>query len=196
MPEMNTIQSIISFRMVDLGVAGVTFIAFFVLVFLIYLTKTLFGKTRTHPPVLKGWCPWIGCAVEFGANPLHFIRWAQQLHGRVFTIFAAGQRMTFLTNPKDFEIFFNSREASFQHAVQDPCRNTANISKDEFFKYHRVIHDLVKGRLAPSKLLNMAPRVCHYLQPVLTNYGMLTRLTEFSLIYLYCNCCINYNENI
>lgn len=161
-------------NMVDIGTAGVTFfLAFFFLALLTYLAKTVAGRKRTQPPVFSGWLPWIGCALEFGANPLGLIRRVQQLHGRVFTIFAAGQRMTFLTEPKDFEIFFNSPEASFQLAVQDPCKNTANISKDEFFKYHRVIHDLVKGRLAPSKLLNMAPRVCRHLHPVVTRYGEL-----------------------
>lgn len=26
-----------------------------------------------HPPVQSGWLPWIGCAVDFGREPLYYI---------------------------------------------------------------------------------------------------------------------------
>lgn len=165
-------------RMIDSGIVAITFfLAVFIFALVKYHTKTVTNRKDIQPPILSGWLPWIGCATKFGKNSLGFIGCARQLHRRVFTIFAAGQRMTFLTDPKDFEIFFNSPEVSFQLAVQDPCKNTANISKDEFFKYHRLIHDLVKGRLAPSNLRKIAPRVCHYLAPVLKKYGKLLSLT-------------------
>jgi len=30
-------------------------------------------KQQSRPPCLGYWRPWIGCAVEFGKEPLHFI---------------------------------------------------------------------------------------------------------------------------
>ena len=53
---------------------------------LIFLTiVTLIGlyyivnknQKRKYPPSY-GWIPYIGCAVEFGKSPLHFINWATQ----------------------------------------------------------------------------------------------------------------------
>ena len=53
---------------------------------LIFLTiVTLIGlyyiinknQKRKYPPSY-GWIPYIGCAVEFGKSPLHFIKWATQ----------------------------------------------------------------------------------------------------------------------
>ena len=160
--------------MAELAATGASFLAIFIFILISYIVKSVLARKSTQPPVISGWVPWIGCAIEFGKAPLEFIRRARDEHGSVFTFHAAGQRMTFLTDPKDFDIFFNSSEASFPHAVQDPCRNTANISAAEFFKYHRVIHDLVKWRLAPRNLHKMTPRVCQYLEPVITKYGMET----------------------
>ena len=35
------------------------------------------SKKHNYPPS-HGWIPFIGCAVEFGKDPLHFINWATQ----------------------------------------------------------------------------------------------------------------------
>ena len=130
------------------------------LFFLTLISVTLMkSKQAKKPPVIAGWIPWVGCAIEFGKAPLNFIKAARDRHGKIFTFYAAGQRMTFLTDPRDFQLFFNSPQADFQQAVQEPVRNTASISKPNFFKYHRQIHDLVKGRLAPSNLHKLAPRI-------------------------------------
>jgi len=35
-------------------------------------------KQQSRPPCLGCWRPWIGCAVEFGKEPLHFIETARR----------------------------------------------------------------------------------------------------------------------
>lgn len=92
------------------------------------------------PPVRSGWLPWIGCALEFGKEPLNFIKRTQdevliyyksykttlstvQL-GHVFTIHAAGKYMTFITSPAHYDHFFHTAHADFQKAVQ-PFTNKA-----------------------------------------------------------------------
>ena len=37
---------------------------------------------------------------------------------------------------------------------------SGSISKDNFFKYHTVLHDIVKGKLASAKLPPIAECIC------------------------------------
>ena len=119
----------------------------------------LAAKNVKYPPVIKGWIPWLGCAIDFGKAPLNFIRKSTEEHGVIFTVYAAGQRMTFLTDVSDFYVFFNSPQADFQRAVEEAVKNTAGISKIDLFTNHRKIHDLVKGRLSSSNLHKLTPKV-------------------------------------
>jgi len=116
-------------------------------------------KNVKKPPVIKGWIPWLGCAIDFGKAPLYFIKKSSEKHGVTFTFYAAGQRMTFLTDPGDFHAFFNSPQADFQRTAQEAVKNTAGINKIDFFANHRKIHDLVKGRLSSSNLHKLTPKV-------------------------------------
>ena len=118
-------------------------------------------KNVKYPPVIKGWIPWLGCAIDFGKAPLHFIKnkKSSEKHRVIFTVYAAGERMTFLTDASDFHAFFNSPQADFQRAAQETVKNTAGINKVDFFANHRKIHDLVKGRLSSSNLHKLTPKV-------------------------------------
>ena len=71
----------------------------------------LVTKNVKYPPVIKGWIPGLGCAIDFGKAPLNFNKKSTEKHGVIFTIYAAGQRMTFLTDISDFRLFFNSPQA-------------------------------------------------------------------------------------
>jgi len=119
----------------------------------------LAAKNVKYPPVIKGWIPWLGCAIDFGKEPLNFIKKSTEKHGVIFTVYAAGQRMTFLTDVSDLHVFFNSPQADFQRAVEEAVKNTAGVNKIDFFANHRKIHDLVKGRLSSSNLHKLTPKV-------------------------------------
>lgn len=141
-----------------------------VLLVIAFLSKNfLREKNIKYPPLIKGWIPWLGCAIDFGKAPLNFIKESWQKHGAVFTFYAAGQRMTFLTDTNDFPLFFNSPQADFQRAVEEAVRNTAGINKHNFFANHRKIHDLVKGRLSSSNLQKLAPKVGRQLDEYISN---------------------------
>lgn len=43
--------------------------------------------------------PYLGCALEFGVNPLKFLRERQKKHGPTFTCQLAGNYVHFLTDP-------------------------------------------------------------------------------------------------
>ncbi|XP_078256270.1 24-hydroxycholesterol 7-alpha-hydroxylase isoform X1 [Rhinoraja longicauda] len=104
------------------------------------------------PPCVGGCIPWIGASLRFGKAPLEFIEQARQECRAIFTVVAAGKRLTFVTEEEDFEIFFKSKNVDFQEAVQEAVWRTASISRKSFSKSHTAVHDMMKWRLGPSRL--------------------------------------------
>ncbi|KAK7107491.1 24-hydroxycholesterol 7-alpha-hydroxylase-like [Littorina saxatilis] len=111
------------------------------------------------PPMHTGWFPWIGCAVEFGKAPVHFIEAKRKEMGPVYTLLVAGEHMTFLLDPEDFHLFFQSPNVDFQKAVQLPVQRVASVTEESFFTYHTKIHDTVKGKLAAGQLTSLYPKL-------------------------------------
>ncbi|CAM5089794.1 unnamed protein product [Eretmochelys imbricata] len=52
-----------------------------------------------EPPVENGLLPYLGCALQFGANPLEFLKARQKKYGHIFTCKVAGKYVHFLTDP-------------------------------------------------------------------------------------------------
>lgn len=52
-----------------------------------------------EPPLIKGWIPFLGKALEFRKNSQQFLTQLQQEHGDVFTVLIAGRYITFIMNP-------------------------------------------------------------------------------------------------
>ncbi|XP_052387454.1 cytochrome P450 7B1-like isoform X1 [Carassius gibelio] len=52
-----------------------------------------------EPPLIKGWIPFLGKALEFRKNSQQFLSQLQQEHGDVFTVLIAGKYITFIMNP-------------------------------------------------------------------------------------------------
>lgn len=56
-----------------------------------------------EPPLENGLIPYLGCALQFGANPLEFLRANQRKHGHVFTCKLMGNYVHFITNPLSYQ---------------------------------------------------------------------------------------------
>lgn len=56
-------------------------------------------RQSSEPPVENGLIPYLGCALQFGANPLQFLRSRQKKYGHIFTCKIAGQYIHFLCDP-------------------------------------------------------------------------------------------------
>ncbi|XP_048840981.1 24-hydroxycholesterol 7-alpha-hydroxylase isoform X3 [Brienomyrus brachyistius] len=108
-------------------------------------------KKVKYPPCITGWIPWFGAAFQFGKAPLDFIAQARAKYGPVFTVFAAGKRLTFVTCHKDFRTFFTSKDVDFEQAVQEPVYHTASISKESFYRFHPACNPLIKGKLTQAQ---------------------------------------------
>lgn len=56
-------------------------------------------RQAREPPVENGLIPYLGCALQFGANPLQFLRSREKKYGPIFTCKIAGQYIHFLCDP-------------------------------------------------------------------------------------------------
>lgn len=68
----------------------------------VLLVCALCGRRRRkegEPPLIKGWIPFLGKALEYRKNSHQFLTKLQQEHGDVFTVLIAGRYMTFVMNP-------------------------------------------------------------------------------------------------
>ncbi|XP_020322485.1 cytochrome P450 7B1 isoform X1 [Oncorhynchus kisutch] len=67
----------------------------------LYLISVRFSRTRRdgEPPLVNGWIPFLGKALEFRKNAHGFLAAHKEKHGDVFTVLIAGKYMTFIMNP-------------------------------------------------------------------------------------------------
>lgn len=121
-------------------------------------------------PSCGKWIPWLGCAIQFGKQPLEFLGVKRKELGDIFTLFVAGEQMTFLLDPEDFHHFFDTSCCDFQMAVQEPVHKLASISREDFFLHHSRLHDTIKGALAPLKIQKLMISFKHHIRENMGNY--------------------------
>ncbi|XP_011353085.1 24-hydroxycholesterol 7-alpha-hydroxylase isoform X1 [Pteropus vampyrus] len=128
-------------------------------------------KNLREPPCIRGWIPWIGAGFEFGKAPLEFIEKARIKYGPIFTVFAMGTRMTFVTEEEGINVFLKSKEVNFELAVQNPIYRTASIPKNIFFALHEKLYIVMKGKLGTFNLCQFAGQLTEELHEQLENLG-------------------------
>lgn len=70
--------------------------------------------------MVRGWVPFLGCALPFGRDAPAFLRRCQQRHGDAFTIHLMGRRLTFLLDPRDFpKVLTRARALSFDPIARE-----------------------------------------------------------------------------
>ncbi len=77
------------------------------------------GRRREgEPPLVRGFVPFVGVAASFGRNATTFVQRCQAEHGDVFTLFLAGNRMTFVLDPLSTAAVLKAKQLDF-HPVSD-----------------------------------------------------------------------------
>ncbi|XP_038127996.1 cytochrome P450 7A1 [Cyprinodon tularosa] len=66
---------------------------------LLWLALGIRHRQTGEPAIENGLIPYLGCALQFGANPLQFLRSRQKKYGHIFTCKIAGQYIHFLCDP-------------------------------------------------------------------------------------------------
>ncbi|KAM6948898.1 cytochrome P450 7A1 [Aplochiton taeniatus] len=115
-----------------------------------------------EPAVENGLIPYLGCALQFGANPLEFLRSRQKKYGHIFTCKIAGQYVHFLCDPFSYhavirqgrhldwkKFHFSTSVKAFGHDSFDPRhgRTTENL--------HHTFLKTLQGEALPSLIDSM-----------------------------------------
>ncbi|KAM4835053.1 24-hydroxycholesterol 7-alpha-hydroxylase [Thomomys bottae] len=128
-------------------------------------------RRRPRPPCVRGWLPWVGAAAALGRAPLAFVERARAQCGPVFTVFALGIRMTFVTEEEGINVFLNSKNINFELAVQKPVYRTASIPKNIFFTLHEKLYILMKGKLGIFNIHQFTGKLMEELHEQFENLG-------------------------
>ncbi|XP_044280311.1 cytochrome P450 7A1 [Varanus komodoensis] len=99
-----------------------------------------------EPPLENGMLPYFGCALQFGANPLHFLRERQKKYGPIFTCRLAGKYVHFLTDPFSYhavmrqgrhldwkKFHFATSAKAFGHRSIDPSDGNTTENMQQTF---------------------------------------------------------------
>lgn len=78
------------------------------------------GRRRSgEPPLLRGRVPFLGMALPFGRDGMTLLAELRAQHGDVFTLFIAGQRMTFMLDPLGVPAVLKSEMLRFKPVADD-----------------------------------------------------------------------------
>lgn len=87
----------------NLGFASVTdcidFVVSMMSYVMSYVCLVVVSRQPGEPAVENGLIPYLGCALQFGTNPLQFLRSRQTKYGHIFTCKIAGKYIHFLCDP-------------------------------------------------------------------------------------------------
>jgi len=117
------------------------------------------GARGPHePPVVRGWVPYLGCALPFGRNAPDFLVRCRQRYGDAFSVHLMGRRLTFLLDARDFpSVLKQSETLSFNPIAHEISTRAfgyrsvydSPITEDELRAgYHRHLRSGTMGPLA------------------------------------------------
>ncbi|EHB10898.1 24-hydroxycholesterol 7-alpha-hydroxylase [Heterocephalus glaber] len=161
----------------DLGVAVVA-----ALLTGVVLLVVLRRRGPRRPPCAAGWIPWVGAGLRFGKAPLEFIEQARAQYGPIFTIFAMGNRMTFVTEEEGIDVFLKSKEVNFELAVQYPVYRTASVPKNIFLTLHEKLHMTMKGKMGTFNMYQFMGRLNEEFHEQLEDLGPHGTMDLISLV--------------
>lgn len=129
---------------------------------LLWLALGIRRRQPGEPPVENGLIPYLGCALQFGANPLEFLRSRQRKYGHIFTCKIAGKYIHFLCDPFSYhsvirqgrhldwrKFHFATSVKAFGHDSFDPRHGhtTENL--------HHTFLKTLQGEALPSLIQTM-----------------------------------------
>uniref|UniRef100_A0A8C5RHY2 Cytochrome P450 family 7 subfamily A member 1 n=1 Tax=Laticauda laticaudata TaxID=8630 RepID=A0A8C5RHY2_LATLA len=105
-------------------------------------------RRQGEPPLENGVLPYLGCALQFGANPLKFLRERQKKHGPTFTCQLAGKYVHFLTDPFSYHAVMqqgrNLDWKKFHFATSAKAFGHASIDPSDGFTTENMHHTFIR----------------------------------------------------
>ncbi|KFO36218.1 24-hydroxycholesterol 7-alpha-hydroxylase [Fukomys damarensis] len=103
-------------------------------------------------------------------------------YGPIFTVFAMGNRMTFVTEEEGINVFLKSKEVNFELAIQYPVYRIASIPKNIFLTLHEKLYVMMKGKLGTSNLYQLVGRLNEEFHEQLEDLGPHGTMDLISLV--------------
>ena len=79
----------------------------------------------TDVPFIKSWIPYLGHGIAFGTDADKLLLGLQQQYGDEFTILMGGKKITFLTNPHDYDTLFKQAKTLRGDALSEEVSGKA-----------------------------------------------------------------------
>ncbi|XP_078072328.1 cytochrome P450 7A1-like [Mustelus asterias] len=133
----------------------------------LFLLLRIRRRQEGEPPVENGWIPYIGCALEFGADPLKFLQTRQKKYGDAFTCKIAGNFITFITDPFSYSsVIRHGKNLDFQTIAIKISRRVFGhvdftdakygVSYEEIHQiFNRTLQGFSLGPLTSSMMINL-----------------------------------------
>ena len=86
--------------------------------------RSQYRRAPDDPPHTPGPLPWMGVAVAYGKDAGALLTGLKAAHGDTFSVFLAGDRVTFVTNPHDYTPVLACRDLDF-HELANQISATA-----------------------------------------------------------------------
>ncbi|KAL4635223.1 cholesterol 7-alpha-monooxygenase-like [Arapaima gigas] len=124
-----------------------------------------------EPPLMNGWIPYLGVALEYGRNPLEFLRSMQRKYGDIFTCKIAGNYFTFVLDPFSHgAVSRQGRNLDFQKfaiGFSQKVFGHADFSDPVFSCSYRDIHSIFRQTLQGPVLQQLISTMMENLQAVM-----------------------------
>uniref|UniRef100_A0A8C5M7Y0 Cholesterol 7-alpha-monooxygenase n=1 Tax=Leptobrachium leishanense TaxID=445787 RepID=A0A8C5M7Y0_9ANUR len=139
----------------------------------LWLVLGIRKRESGEPPLENGLIPYLGCALQYGANPLDFLRGREQKYGSIFTCKIAGNFVHFVTDPFSFgpvlragrhfdwhQFHYATAAKVFGHSSMDPNQNAQ--TEDMHDKFMRAmegdaLEPLIVSMMEKLQLIMLEP---------------------------------------
>ncbi|MCO4745231.1 MAG: cytochrome P450 [Proteobacteria bacterium] len=81
--------------------------------------RSQYRRAVDDPPHTPGPLPWLGVAIQYGKDAGAMLTRLRAEHGDTFSVFLAGDRVTFVTNPLDYQAVLACRDLDFHELAND-----------------------------------------------------------------------------
>ncbi|XP_067833204.1 cytochrome P450 7A1-like, partial [Heptranchias perlo] len=150
-------------------------------------------RREGEPPIENSWIPYLGCALEFGANPLKFLQIRQKKYGDVFTCKIAGNFITFITDPFSYSsVIRHGKSLDFQNIALKISRRAFDHADFADAKYgisYEAIHQIFNKTLQGFALDPLISSMMENLQFVILQTKSLSDSCSWSTGCLYAFSC-------
>ncbi|KAJ3061182.1 Cytochrome P450 7B1, partial [Podochytrium sp. JEL0797] len=132
----------------------------------IALIRSQYLRKANEPPLESGLIPYLGLALEYGKNPKALLDKMRTQHGDCFTLFLAGQRITFVVDHTSFHGIWAQRNDLVAGPFAKKARRDLFVMSNPPVKFNDASVAVFHSKLKPKHLV---PIVASFRESLLSN---------------------------